>query len=119
MFFPYNPIIFLLTRCRDDSNWYRGIIKVVIENEATVYYVDNGITSTIDIKDVRLDISLEDTPVTVLRCSLYNLNSPGRANQNWNPDQLKSMHKSIVGREFKVDVIAPGPPLQVTMFPKF
>ena len=92
-------MIFLSIRCGDDSNWYRGIIKVVIENEVTVYYADNGITGTIDIKDVRLDISLEDTPVKVLRCSLYNLNSLGRANQNWNPDQLKVIHKSIIGRE--------------------
>ena len=48
---------------RDGFNWYRGIIKVIMENEVKVHYVDYGITGVIDIKDVRLDISLEDMPI--------------------------------------------------------
>ena len=54
--FTYNLIEFLLIRHRDDSNWYRGIIKVVIRNEVTVYYVDNGITNTIDVPPPRRSV---------------------------------------------------------------
>ena len=89
-------------------------------NEVTVHYVDYSITGVIDIKDVQLEISLEDMSVKVLRCSLYTLNSLGRTHPNLNPvNNLPVMQKSIVGRELKVVVMAPGPPLQVNMlFPK-
>jgi len=73
--YSYILIIFLVIIHRDAFNWHRGILKVIMGNEATVHYVDYGITGVIDIKDVRLDTSLEDIPVKVLRCSLYTLNS--------------------------------------------
>ena len=38
--------------------WYRSIIKTINGNEAVVYCDDFGNLDVVDVKDIRLDISL-------------------------------------------------------------
>jgi len=113
----YNLIYVYKYRYRDD--WYRGIIAQVNGKVVTVLFSDYGTCNVVDINDIRLDIALEEKPVQVLHCSLYNLNQlecdPG---QEWKADHVKEMREAVVEREFRVVVKALGLPLQVLMYPK-
>ncbi len=84
-----------------------------------VHFSDYGTYNVVDINDIRLDIALEEKPVQVLHCSLYNLNQlecdPG---QELKADHVEEMREAVVEREFRVVVKALGPPLQVMMYPK-
>lgn len=82
----------------------------------TVYFADYGTVDVVDIQDIRLDIALEEKPVQILRCSLFNVKPVGSANQEWNLADRIAIFKESVESEFRVIVRAGGRALlQVTM----
>ena len=77
-----------------------------------VYYDDFGNLDVVDVKDIRLDISLLETPVQVLRCSLHNLQPVGGAPE-WSSSQRNFIYKEAVKWTFRVVVKAPGPQVKL------
>lgn len=47
-------------------------MKAIRGKEIEIYFADFGIVNVSDIINIRLDIVLEEKPVQVLRCSLWN-----------------------------------------------
>lgn len=69
-----------------------------------------------DIQDIRLDIALEEKPVQILRCSLFNVKPVGSVHQKWNLEERIAIFKESIKSEFRVIVRAGGRALlQVTM----
>lgn len=73
-----------------------------------VYCDDFGNMDVVDIKDIRLDIALQETPVQVLRCSLHNLQPVGGAPE-WSNEQRNFIFKEAAKWTFRTVVKAPGP----------
>ena len=69
----------------------------------------------VDIEDIRLDLSLEEEAVQVLRCKLQNLKPP-RGAAEWSEEQRNPVFDEAYKWNFKVVVNAQGP--QVTLMYK-
>ena len=85
--------------------------------EVDVNFVDWGTLDTVNIKDIRLDVDFEDVPVQAVRCALHNL-EPTCGGQNWLIRDLNAIYRLAAGVEFKVKVMADGPPIQVELIPE-
>jgi len=91
----------------------------VNEKEVTVFMADYGTVDAVDIQDIRLDLALEEKPVQVLHCSLYNLNHQlDNEDKELDMKQVVSKRDEVVEREFRVTVKVLGPPLEVMIYPK-
>ena len=102
---------------RSKSNWFRGVVQEVNEKKVTVKCVDYGYSKIVNLIDIRLDITLVEKPVQVLKCSLYNLKPPGGA-EEWSTENQRAILFEATKCEFRVSIRKPGPPLQVTMIYK-
>lgn len=55
------------------DDWFRCTIRAVRGEEIEVYFADFGIVDVVAIiSDIWLNIALEEKPVQVLRCTLWN-----------------------------------------------
>jgi len=75
----------------------------------TVYLADYGIVDVVDINHIRLDLALEEKPVQVLHCSLFNMNHHlENEAQEFDIEQIAAMREEVVEREFRVVVKCVG-----------
>jgi len=80
-----------------------------------IYFVDCGIVGIVNINDIRVDIILEDLPVQILRCSLWNLKPSGGA-KKWSSEERKSMfNECLKSTEFLFNVKNAGSTIQVEL----
>lgn len=80
-----------------------------------IYFADCGIVGVVGINDIRMDIILEELPVQILRCSLWNLKPSAVAN-TWSSEEQKSIYnETFISAEFLVNVKDAGPPIQVEL----
>ncbi|XP_057366887.1 uncharacterized protein LOC130687728 [Daphnia carinata] len=104
-----------------DNQWYRAIVKKTeVELEkVTVFFVDYGTLDSVDCRDIRLNIMLEELPTQTLCCKLFNIRPPVeyRTDRNWEwpVEILDHLHKLIVDGEFRVIVKGKGPPLPIAL----
>ena len=104
------------------NDWFRCTIRDIRGKEIEVYFADFGIVDVVDISDIRLDIALEEKPVQVLRCSLWNQPKLSACCNTsiWCAavDHNVMFQEEAVEGELAVTVKAAGPPLQVELFYK-
>jgi len=81
--------------------------------------VDYGTVDVVDTLDIRLNLAMEEKPIQVLHCILYNLNQQlENGVDELDLEQVASMREEVADREFKVVVKSRGPPPQVMIYPK-
>ena len=86
--------------------------------EVAVYLADYGMVDIVDVNHIRLDLTLEEKPVHVLQCCLYNMTHQlENRDQELDMEQVAAMREEVVEREFRVVVKGFGPPLQVMLYP--
>ena len=100
---------------RYGSDWFRCSITSVQGRKVGVFYEDFGNSDVVDTEDIRLDLSLEEEAVQVLRCKLHNLKPP-RGAVEWSDEQQNFIFDEAYKWTFKVIVNAQGP--QVTLMYK-
>jgi len=80
-----------------------------------IYFADCGIVGIIGINDIRMDIIMEEMPVQIMRCSLWNL-KPSVGTKGWSSEEQKSiLNEALKSGEFLVNVKDAGPPIQVEL----
>ncbi len=88
---------------------------------ATVIFVDYGIRDSVQLKDIRLEISKEEIPILALCCTLHNIRVPDSCNQlrgakaPWPLKTLDGLRSMIVEKEVGVYIKDNGVPLQVDL----
>ncbi len=67
-----------------------------------IYFADCGIVGIIGINDIRMDIIMEEMPVQIMRCSLWNL-KPSVGTKGWSSEEQKSiLNEALKSGEFLV-----------------
>ena len=56
-----------------DNGWQRAIVDSIDENRVTVLFVDYGTLDSVDRRDIRLNILLEEIPIQGFWCTLQNI----------------------------------------------
>lgn len=84
-----------------------------------MFFVDYGTLDSVDCRDIRLNIMLQDLPTQAIRCVLHNIQPP-KADRSEGLKVLKEstltrLHCMIVEQEFQVKVEGRGPPIEVSL----
>ena len=86
------------------SEWFRCTIqRIVSKKMVEVFFEDFGIVGEVDVREVRLDVSLRETPVQVMRCLLYDVKPKGGANE-WRTRHLDAIMDEAEKWKFRVEV---------------
>ena len=81
--------------------------------------MDYGTVDVVDTKDIRLNLAMEEKPIQVLHCILYNVNQQlENGAQELDKEYVAAMREEVVDREFKVVVKSIEPPPQVMIYPE-
>ena len=81
--------------------------------------MDYGTVDVVNTMDIRLNLAMEEKPIQVLRCALYNLNQQLEiGDQEFDMEHVAAMREEVVDREFKVVVKSLGPVPLVMIYPK-
>ncbi|XP_032786585.2 uncharacterized protein LOC116924198 isoform X1 [Daphnia magna] len=110
-----------IAKYKIDNKWYRAIVKKTeVELEkVTVFFVDYGTLDSVDCRDIRLNIMLEELPTQTVCCKLFNIRPPVEdltdRKWDWPVKTLDHLHELIVDKEFRVIVKGKGPPLPVAL----
>lgn len=100
----------------NDGKWYRGVVETVHPDKGTadVVYVDYGNGEEVSLRDIRLNVMLEDIPMQALRCKIQNIKPVGGAS-SWDDKAISEIGKILVEKELPCRVMAVGPALSVVL----
>lgn len=106
-------------RYKGDNSWCRAVVKNTDEDpgSVTVFFVDYGTKDSVDSRDIRLNIMLEELPTVSICCKLYNIR-PSGGQPRWSTETLDIIHREIVVKEFRVNVKVMSHPLQIVLMNK-
>lgn len=98
----------------EEEGWYRGIIKALTNNTATVYFVDYGNTETVGLDSI-CNLKEEfrrDLPALAIKCCL----SSSRGGK-WSDGDVEQFENLVMDKEFEVKVVGrQGSTYEVTLF---
>ena len=83
----------------------------------SIFFVDYGKEDSVDCRDIRLDIILEDIPLIAISCKLFNIRPVG-GQQNWPTRVLHFIYVNIVESDEFTVLQGLNPPFEVELSSK-